>query len=210
MNNSSCPHNIIKPWGIDFDLPQFRWASFFITDRRTPDFVFSKPSKLMESQIDFLVTQLRFKSRRWVVCFSNSITHIRKISAYVATSFVLSTGLTAEVKDPKDLVEYAFNDYRESSPGIYQPMQVCSLLIVPYFDPTYIGYMKARPKIVELLTKRKEQEKPFMFSLYHPKLPVGEQDIAKFSAGLSDFFGEQAKDLFSNKFTKFVVLKGDE
>ena len=201
--------DIVFPWEADLGHPDLRWANYSLKDKNTPNFVFSEPSPLMKSRIEFLVSQFCTKSRRWVICFSDSVTYMRLLSEYTAATFILSTRLSAEVKGPKDIIDFAFNLNASFNPFIDPPIQTCSLLILSHFDCMYPGFQKAKSKIIELLIDRKIQKRPFMFTLYSSTLPTSSNDIAKFSAPLVDYFGEQARDLFSDTLTKFVILKGE-
>lgn len=201
------PFELIKPWEVDSESEEHRWAFFYLKNRKLPDFIFTKPSDLIVSRIEFLVSQFSTKNRNWVVFFSDSIIEIQTLSSYVAATFILSTGLPVEIKGPNELIDYAFSRYNSAYLKDEHPMESCSLLIIPSFDFMHPGYMKARPKIIELLTDRKMQGKPFMFSLFSPTLPKNKEDIPKFSVQLADFFGEQAGSLFSDNKTKFVILK---
>lgn len=200
---------IIKPWEIDIDLSDYRWALYYLKDRKIPDFIFSKPSVLMGERIEFLINQVCTKNRKWVICFSDSVTYIRTLYAYVVATFVLSTNLNAEIKSPQGLIEFAFGKQSFLPADDELPIQACALLMFQCFEATHPGYIKARPKIIELLTDRKIQKKPFIFSLYSENLPKNKEDIPKFSVSLTDFFGKQARDLFSDELTKFVILKSE-
>lgn len=208
--NQSCQFDtIVKPWKIDVELPEYRWALYFLKDRKTPDFVFARPSALMESRVEFLVRQVCTKNRKWVIIFSDSTTYIRSLYAYVAATFVLSTNLNAEIQSPQKLIEFAFGKQSFMPSHEELPIQACSLLMFPCFESIHPGYIKARPKIIELLTDRKVKKKPFIFSLHSEALPKNKEDIPEYSASLSDFFGGQARDLFSDSMTKFVILQGE-
>lgn len=200
---------LVKPWIIDQDNPTYGWARFFLRDRKTPNFVYSPPSAIMEHRIEFLVTQLCTRSRRWIVCFSDSVTYIKTLSSYVIASFVFSTNLVAEVYGPDELVEFTFGRYNQPVSDDIPSIKKCPLLVIPCFDFMHPGYLKARPKIIDILVNRKIQKRPFLFSLYSPVLPSNKDEIGKFSSQLTDFFGEQARDLFSDELTKFIVLKGE-
>ena len=206
----SCPpeYSLIKPWEADLELPEHRWGKFFLADRNIPDFVFSKPSSIMETRIEFLVNQFLYKNRRWVICFCDSASYVRTLSYYVLASFVMSTKLSAEIAGPKELVEFTFNKHTDEF-SQDPPIQSCSLLIFPPFDPLYPGIQKARPRLLELLSDRKIKKKPFLFSIFTDKLPANTKDIPKFSMQLIDFFGTPAKDLFCSNEVKFIVLKGE-
>lgn len=206
---TSCLFKVVKPWEIDLELPEYRWAKFFIGDSKLPSFVFDKPQPLMEKRIEFIVRQLCTKNRKWIVCFCDSPTYIRTLNFHVLASFVASTKLSAEIAIPKDLIEFTFSKHIDEF--IQEPsIQTCSLLIFPSFDFLYPGYQKAKSKITELLTNRKIKKLPFMFSIFTDKLPVNNSDISKYSAQLVDYFGKQAKDLFSDNAVKFIVLKGND
>jgi len=207
--NKSFLFKVVKPWEIDTELSNYRWALYYLKDRKIPDFVFSKPSVLMEERIEFLITQICTKSRKWVVCFSDSITYIRTLYAYVAATFVLSTNLNAEIKSPQGLIEFAFGKQSFLPADDELPIQTCALLMFPCFEAIHPGYIKARPKIIELLTDRKMQKKPFICSLYSETLPKNKKEALEHSAPLVDFFGWQARDLFGDRMTKYIVLKGE-
>lgn len=200
---------LVKPWAMDKDDPIYGWSRFFLHDRKISSFVYSKPSELMELRIEFLVTQLCTKSRRWVICFSDSVTYIKTLSSYVVASFVFSTNLSAELYGPDELLEFTFGRYNQPAQDNTPSIKKCPLLVIPCFDFMHPGYLKARPKIIDILSDRKLNRKPFMFSLYNSMLPSNKGEISKFSSQLTDFFGEQANCLFSDELTKFVVLGGE-
>ncbi len=200
---------LVKPWEVSLEDPIYGWAKFFLHDRKIPNLVFSRPSKVMESRIEFLVTQLCTKGRRWVICFSDSSTYIKNLSLYTVASFVFSTNLRAELYGPEDLVDFTFGRAGQLSSIEVPAIKECPLLVIPCFDFMHPGYLKARPKIIDLLIDRKLKKRPFMFSLYNPVLPSNKGEIANFSSQLTDFFGGQARDLFSDEMTKFIILKGE-
>lgn len=198
---------VVKPWDIDLDYPDFGWGRFFLHNRKIPDLVYTKPSLLIESRTEFLVSQFCLRSRRNVVCFTDSTVGSRTLSCYITASYVFSTGLTAEMKNPKDFIDYAFVRQESIPFGTVPVMQSCSLLTFPCFDFKYPGYQKAIPKIVELLLYRKMHKKAFLFFLCSERIPAHKSEIPEYSSVLSDYFGSDARDLFSDKTTKFVILK---
>ena len=202
-------NKIVKSWEMDTEVSAYKWALYYLKDRKISPFIFEKPSSLMGDRVEFLINQVCAKNRKWIICFSDSVTYIRKLYAYVAATFVLSTNLNAEIKSPRELVEFAFGKQSFLQAADELSIQTCSLLMFPCFEATYPGYLKARPKIIELLLDRKIQKKPFIFSLHSEKLPKNKEDIPKFSASLADFFGKPARDLFSDNETKFVILRGE-
>jgi hypothetical protein len=78
---------------------------------------------------------------------------------------------------------------------------------MPYFDPMYPGYQKARPRITHLLSDRKLEKKPFVFDLFVPHLPKEAAELVKSGKGLIDFFGLQAMDMFSDNFVKYLHIE---
>lgn len=206
--------NIVLPWDRDRlrDDPRLRWAVSFLRDRNTPLFVYNKPPAKTIERVHFLTKQLCAKKRRWVACFGNCTVYTNKLFHYVGASFVLTSGLSAEVTIPKKLIDFAFSFGDNMQFGYAShPFQICGLLIIPHFDPMYPGYQKARPKIAELLSERKIENKPCMIEIYIPqKLPSTFEELSKFTPGLIDIVGSQAKDLFGDAETKFIIIEAEE
>lgn len=203
--------DIVLPWDKDRlrEDSRLRWPISFLRDRQMPFFIYDKPSEKTIERVCFLTEQLCARKRRWVVCFSDCTTYMNNLLYYVTASFVLTSGLSAEITTPKKLVEYAF-DFGNSSQfgGKLHPFQVCGMLTIPYFDPMYPGYQKARPKITELLMDRKVDKKPCIVEVFvSGKLPETFEGLAKYTPFLRDLAGDGAKDLFGGNTAKFLVVK---
>lgn len=208
MNNKL---EIVLPWDkvkLKNDS-RLRWSISFLRDRNVPSFVYDKPPAKTAERVSFLTKQLCTKKRRWIVCFGDDTAYTNKLFYYVTASFVLTSGLSAEITTPKKLVEFAFNFGDEVQIGYdSHSLQVCELLSIPYFDPMYPGYQKARPKIAALLSERKLQKKSCMIEVYVPRnLPLTFDDLSGYAKALNDVLGKQAGDLFGGNEAKFITIK---
>ena len=198
------------PWEQDKDS-RHKWAATFLADKDVPAFVFSAPSPKTIERIDFFIQQFCTKHRKWILSFSDSTTYMRELEFYIMGTFVLTTGLAAQVVGPDRLVQFAFERSDNLEFGLDDEFQAAQLLIIPYFDPLYPGYQKAIPKIAALLLDRKLNKRPYMVNLYERE--VNNMSGRKTAEGvhkLSDYFGEQAYDLFTDSLTKYVVIPREE
>lgn len=206
--------NIVLPWDKNRlrDDSRLRWPISFLRDRNIPPFVYVKPPEKTAERVCFLTEQLCRKKRRWVVCIGDNIMYTNKLLYYVAASFVLTTGLSAEITTPKKLMDFAFNFGSDLQFGcVLHPFQVCHLLVIPYFDPIYPGYQKARPKITALLLERKIHNKPCMIEIYIPRiLPTSLESVEECTPTLIDVVGDSAESLFGDSSSKAVVIKAED
>lgn len=206
--------DLVLPWDIKRLKAdsRLRWPISFLRDREFPVFIYEAPTPKMIERVSVLTEQLCAKRRRCVVCFGNNTDYNYKLFCYVTASFVLTTGISAEITTPKKLMDFAFNfgggNQFECS---LHSFEVCGLLTIPWFDFMYPGYQKARPKIAECLASRKAQKKSCMIEVYVPKnLPNSFEGLASYAPVLMDFVGTQAKDLFGGKETKFIIIEAEK
>lgn len=203
--------DIVLPWDKDRlrDDSRLRWPISFLRDRNILSSTSVIPPKKTIERVRFLTEQLCAKRRRWVVCFGDNTQYTNKLFHYVVASFVLTSGLSAEISSPKKFIEFAFNFRDDAQFGCtVHSFQVCGLLAIPYFDPMYPGYQKARPRIAELLSERKLNKKPCMIEVFVPQnLPTDFENLAKYTPSLVDIVGNQAQDLFGGNQVKFVTIE---
>ncbi len=202
--------NIVLPWDKTKlkDDSRLEWSISFLKDRNIPSFVYLEPPAKTAERVRFLTEQVCAKRKKWVVCFGSDTTYVSKLFYYVVASFVLTTGLSAEITTPKKLVDFAFNFGDNMQFGISaHPFEACGLLIIPYFDPMYPGYQKARPRITELLQERKLRGKPYIIGIFVPGvLPTNLEGLSKYTPALLDIVGYEAQSLFEDGRTKSVTV----
>lgn len=202
--------NIVLPWDKAKlkDDSRLKWPISFLKDKNIPSFVYLEPPAKTAERVRFLTEQVCARRKKWVVCFGNDLTYVSKLFYYVVASFALTTGLSAEITTPKKLVNFAFNFGDNMQFGIsVHPFEACGLLIIPYFDPMYPGYQKARPRITELLQERKLRGKPYIIGIFVPgELPTNLEGLSKYTPALLDIVGYEAQSLFEDGRTKSVTV----
>ena len=218
MRDSGQPDKAIPPWDenliiMPWDKKRLRmdsrleWSILFLQGK-TPQFVYEKPPEKTIERV-YLITK-HLCANKWVVCFGNNTIYMDKLFHYVVAAFVLTTKNKAEITTPKKLIEYAFNISGDEIQftSIPPPFEHCRLLVIPYFDPMYPGYQKARPKIEMLLHKKKMNDAPCLFGIYVPHhLPADLKSAEKHMGVLSDIIGKSAGSLFGKEETVFVAVK---
>lgn len=209
--------DIVLPW----DKKRLRDDSrlirsiLFLQEKEIPSFVYDKPAPKTAERVRGFTEQLCEEEKKWIVCFGTDAIYDEKLFYYILASFVLSAKCTAEIATPKKLIEFAF-DYRNNDIQLFgesstHSFKICELLIIPYFDPLYPGYQKARPRITELLKERKLQKKLCIIELFVlGALPTTLEESAKHTPALLDIVGKEARGLFQDGKTNFLTVKAEK
>lgn len=197
-------------WRADPASDKWKWGYGFLCLRgfEVNSFIYFEPkNERMAGQVEHLV-EWSIGNRNWIVCISESTTYVRRLFDYVLASYVFTTGDRAIAVDVDDLIEAADDPEGEKRDII----EYADLLLINYCDPNNPQLKWKRGSIVNILHRRKHKELATMFNLFVREIP-NKMDSAmamQLTRGIVDVFGETAYELFTDRYSKRVVVRGEE
>lgn len=186
--------------GPTITSPKWQWAIDYITSRPLySKKVWEEPSDTIKTQVSKFIPWF-FGSRNFVLCFSTSPTHMRKLYSYILATWALTTQTRAEVADMTELISSTF----ERDSDRFEAIWKAELLILPYADSFQVGLKNVRGTLGNMLIRRRSANLPTITDVLLTKSGASKEAQAKLAMSLKDLYGNLAYDIFSGENAKWV------
>lgn len=192
---------ITYPW--DVPKSSWEWPVLVITRRGFPEEVWKRPkNETVLSHVRFLVNQLSGK-RNFVACFCEFPFYMRDLYFYVASTWICTQKLPADIITVEDVREARF----ASDMNRLDTFEKTDLLILPYTNPENFNLRYAKEPLGRIFQSRRIAKKATLVDVaLGPADRKTSSGILEAAARLSDLYGESAGSAFGSETSKYVLV----
>jgi hypothetical protein len=198
--------DVIFPWEADMDNPEAIWADGCLSTREFAVLSKDKSDPLKVERARKITEHLVAK-KHWAVCLCKTPYYMRTMYPLIAGAWIHTMCDTADIVDVSEIIDGVFSYGTEAKTDFTDTILETGLLIIPYIDPEHMGMKKAKGVISNLLMKRKLRGKPVVTEVCVTKKPTNTKEFASEVKRLKDVFGGSALSLFTDRKTKYFVVR---